>query len=69
MAIEGALMLPLGVLLVVGLAAWRPALAVLCPFAIGYGYLLWQLGVRLGAEWLDAHQPELLGALSPRRAG
>ncbi len=69
MAIEGALMLPLGVLLVVGLAAWRPALAILCPFALAYGYALWRLGVHLGAEWLDAHQPELLAALSPRRAG
>ena len=26
------------------------------------------LGVGLGAEWLDAHQPELLAALGPRRA-
>ncbi len=69
MTIEGALMLPLGVLLVVGLAAWRPALAILCPFALAYGYALWRLGVHLGAEWLDAHQPELLAALSPRRAG
>jgi ABC-2 type transport system permease protein len=68
MAVEGALMLPLGVLLAVGLAAWRPALAILCALAIGYGYALWRLGVRLGAEWLDAHQPELLAALSPRRA-
>jgi hypothetical protein len=42
---------------------------ILCPFALAYGYALWRLGVRLGAEWLDAHQPELLAALSPRRAG
>jgi ABC-2 type transport system permease protein len=69
MAVEGALMVPLGVLLVVGLVAWRPALVILCPFALAYGYALWRLGVRLGAEWLDAHQPELLAALSPRRAG
>jgi ABC-2 type transport system permease protein len=69
MAIEGALMLPLGVLLVVGLVLWRPALAILCPFALGWGYGLWRLGVHLGAEWLDAHQPELLAALSPRRGG
>lgn len=68
MAIEGALMLPLGILLVVGLAAWSPALAILCPVAVAYGYTLWRLGVGLGTEWLDAHQPELLAALSPRRA-
>ncbi len=69
MGVEGALMLPLGALLVVGLVAWRPALAILCPFSVGYGYALWRLGVHLGAEWLDAHQPELLAALSQRRAG
>jgi ABC-2 type transport system permease protein len=69
MAIEGALLLPLAALLVVGLVAWRPALVILCPFALAYGFTLWRLGVRLGAEWLDAHQPELLAALSPRRAG
>jgi ABC-2 type transport system permease protein len=68
MAVEGALMLPLGALLVVGLTIWPPALAILCPLAVGYGYALWRLGVHLGAEWLDAHQPELLAALSPRRA-
>lgn len=69
MAIEGALMLPLIGLLVVGLTVWPPALAILCPLAVGYGYVLWRIGVGLGAEWLDAHQPELLAALSPRRAG
>jgi ABC-2 type transport system permease protein len=68
MAIEGALMLPLAVLLVVGLVAWGPALAILCPVAVVYGWVLWRLGVGLGAEWLDAHQPELLAALGPRRA-
>jgi ABC-2 type transport system permease protein len=69
LAVESALMLPLGVLLVVGLVAWSPALAILCPFALAYGYALWRVGLHLGAEWLDAHQPELLAALSPRRAG
>jgi ABC-2 type transport system permease protein len=69
MAVEGALMLPLGILLVVGLVAWPPALAILCPLAVAYGYTLWRLGVGLGTEWLDAHQPELLAALSPRRGG
>jgi ABC-2 type transport system permease protein len=68
MSVEGALMLPLGVLLVVGLTIWSPALVLLCPFALAYGYVLWRLGVQLGAEWLQSHQPEVLAALSPRRA-
>jgi hypothetical protein len=66
--VAGAMMLPLGALLVVGLLVWRPALAILCPLSVAYGYVLWRLGVQLGAEWLRAHQPELLAALSPRRA-
>jgi ABC-2 type transport system permease protein len=68
MSIEGALLLPLGVLLVVGLTIWSPALVLLCPLSIAYGYLFWRLGVHLGAEWLQSHQPEMLAALSPRRA-
>jgi len=68
MSVEGALMLPLGVLLVVGLTIWSPALVLLCPFALAYGYVFWRLGVHLGAEWLQSHQPEMLAALSPRRA-
>jgi ABC-2 type transport system permease protein len=68
MSVEGALMVPLAALLVVGLTIWSPALVVLCPFAIAYGCALWRLGVHLGAEWLSSHQPELLAALSPRRA-
>jgi ABC-2 type transport system permease protein len=68
MSVEGALMLPLGVLLVVGLTIWGPALVLLCPFALAYGYVFWRLGVHLGAEWLQSHQPEVLAALSPRRA-
>ncbi len=32
------------------------------------GAWLWRVGLGLGAGWLDGHQPELLTALSPRRA-
>jgi ABC-2 type transport system permease protein len=68
-AVEGVALAPFGILLAVGIALWRPALAILCLAAPPYGYLFWRLGVRTGGEWLESHQPELLAALSPRRAG
>jgi ABC-2 type transport system permease protein len=67
-AAQGVLMLPLAVLVVVGVVSWTPALVLACPLAIGYGLLLWRIGLGLGAGWLAGHQPELLAALSPRRA-
>jgi ABC-2 type transport system permease protein len=69
MVVEGAAMTPFAVLLAVGVAWWRPALVILCVVAPAWGYLFWWLGVRVGAEWLESHQPELLAALAPRRAG
>jgi ABC-2 type transport system permease protein len=67
-AAQGVLLLPVLVLVVVGLLVWPPALAVACPVALGYGYLLWRVGLGIGARWLTDHQPELLTALSARRA-
>lgn len=67
--VEGAVLAPLAILAAVGIAWWRPALALVCLVAPPYGYVFWRLGVRVGAEWLQDHQPELLAALSPRRAG
>jgi ABC-2 type transport system permease protein len=55
-AAQGLLLLPL------------VALVVVCPLAILYGAWLWRVGLGLGASWLGGHQPELLAALSPRRA-
>ncbi|HZD38977.1 MAG TPA: hypothetical protein VE664_10080, partial [Actinomycetes bacterium] len=69
MVVEGAAMAPFGILLAIGVAWWRPALVILCLIAPPYGYLFWWLGVRVGGEWLERHQPELLAALAPRRAG
>jgi hypothetical protein len=67
-AAQGMLMLPLVALVVVGLVVWTPALFLVCPLAIVYGGWLWRVGLGLGAAWLDNHQPELLAALSTRRA-
>jgi hypothetical protein len=67
-AVQGMLVAPLVALVGVGLVAWPPALALVCPLAIAYGVLLWRVGLGLGAAWLAGHQPELLTALSPRRA-
>jgi ABC-2 type transport system permease protein len=67
-AAQGLLLLPLLVLVVVGLVVWPPALGVAGLVALGYGGFLWRVGLGLGAGWLAGHQPELLAALSPRRA-
>jgi hypothetical protein len=67
-AVQGVLVAPLAALVVAGLVAWPPALVLACPLAIGYGLFLWRVGLGLGAGWLGGHQPELLAALSPRRA-
>jgi ABC-2 type transport system permease protein len=67
-AAQGLLLLPLLALVAVGLTLWTPALVLVCPLAVAYGFLLWRVGLRLGASWLDGHQPELLAALSVRRA-
>jgi hypothetical protein len=67
-AAQGLLLLPLAVLVGVGLVLWPPALVLVCPLAIAYGAWLWRVGLGLGADWLAGHQPELLAALSARRA-
>jgi ABC-2 type transport system permease protein len=67
-AAQGLLLLPLVLLVGVGLVAWPPALVLVCPVAIVYGGWLWRVGLGMGSAWLAGHQPELLAALSPRRA-
>jgi len=67
-AVQSVLVAPLVAVVVAGLVAWPPALVLVCPLAIGYGVFLWRVGLGLGASWLGGHQPELLAALSPRRA-
>jgi ABC-2 type transport system permease protein len=67
-AVQSVLVAPLAAVVVAGVVAWPPALVLVCPLAIGYGVFLWRVGLGLGASWLGGHQPELLAALSPRRA-
>ncbi len=67
-AVEWALLAPVAAVVVVGIVWWKPALAVACPLALAYGALVWWLGVGLASEALRGRQPELLAALSPRRA-
>jgi ABC-2 type transport system permease protein len=66
-AAQGMLLLPLAAVVLVGLMLWTPALVLVCPLAVAYGYLLWRVGLGLGASWLTGHQPELLAALNVRR--
>jgi ABC-2 type transport system permease protein len=68
LTVEGVLLLPVAILVAVGVAAWRPALAIACPVALLSGLAVWRVGLGMSARWLRDHQPELLTALSPRRA-
>ena len=67
-AAQGMLLLPLAAVVLVGLMLWTPALVLVCPLAVVYGWFLWRVGLGLGTTWLTGHQPELLAALSIRRA-
>ena len=66
-AAQGILLLPVLALVVVGLVLWTPALVLVCPLAVVYGWFMWRVGLGLGTAWLTGHQPELLTALSARR--
>jgi ABC-2 type transport system permease protein len=68
-SVQSVMLVPVIALVLVGLLVWPPALVAAPVLGLAYGLVLWQAGLRLGAEWLAAHQPELLGALNPRRAG
>ena len=63
------LVLPVAVVAVATAVMWRPALAVTSAVAVGYGYLLWRVGIHMAARRAEGRIPELLEALSPRRAG
>jgi ABC-2 type transport system permease protein len=62
------LLLPVAGLTLAGLLAWRPLLLAVPPLAVGYGWLLWRKGVTSAAAWVWERQPELLDAVSRRRA-
>jgi ABC-2 type transport system permease protein len=68
-SVQSVMLVPVVALVAVGLLVWPPALVAAPLVGLAYGLVLWQAGLRLGAEWLAAHQPELLGSLNPRRAG
>jgi ABC-2 type transport system permease protein len=63
----GIALAPLAIGTLVGLFAWPPALAIAAVAAPPYGLLLVWLSRRYASRWINAHQPELLAALNPRR--
>lgn len=68
-SVQSVMLFPVIVAVLVGLLWWPPALVAAPLLGIGYGLVLWLAGLRLAAEWLAGHQPELLDKLNPRRAG
>lgn len=59
---------PLGAFIAFSASMWTPGLFISLPLSIGYGALVWQLGLRSSVRWLWWRQAELLAAVSPRRA-
>jgi hypothetical protein len=68
-SVQSVMVTPVVGLVLAGLFLWPPLLVAAPLLGLAYGLILWQAGLRLAAEWLATHQPELLGALNPRRVG
>jgi ABC-2 type transport system permease protein len=68
-SVQSITLTPVVGLLLIGLFVWPPALVAAPLLGLAYGLTLWQAGLRLAADWLTTHQPELLGTLNPRRTG
>lgn len=61
------LVFPISGLVIAGLRVWRPLLALAVPFSLGYGFLLYRIGLSIAADWLRGHESELLEAIGPRQ--
>jgi ABC-2 type transport system permease protein len=60
------LVAPVAALVLIGLYAWTPMLAVAVPLSIGWGATIYLIGRHIAAGWLRRHEAELLAALGPR---
>ncbi len=69
MALIAVLCLPVIAALVAALVLWRPGVAAVALFAVTYGYLVWRVTLTLAARRAAGRLPELLDAISPKRAG
>lgn len=69
MLVQGIVLLPVAALVVVGIVAWPPALALACPVALAEGAAVWRLGRNLAAGWLDTHHAELVQMFDSARTG
>lgn len=68
MVAQAVLLVPVVVAVAVAVVWWRPGLVLVVPLVLAWGYLCWRTGLRHAVSWLTPRQPELLDALSPRRA-
>ncbi len=63
------LCVPVVVAVLVALMLWRPGLVAVSLLAVVYGYLLWRASLAMAARRAEERLPELLDAISPKRAG
>ncbi len=69
MAVMVLVCVPVIVAMVVTLLVWRPGLVVVSVLTLVYGYVLWRASLGMAARRVDWRLPELLDAISPKRAG
>jgi ABC-2 type transport system permease protein len=66
---QGVLLLPVVGAVAAALAWWLPAMAIVVPVSLAWGYLCWRRGLAVAVRWLEPRHPEFLDSLSPRRTG
>jgi ABC-2 type transport system permease protein len=67
MVVQGALLTPVVIAATIAVLAFPPALIVVAPMAVGYGFVLWRVGLGMADRWAWWRQPELLKAVDPAR--
>ncbi len=69
MGVMAVLCVPVVIAVVGALAVWRPGLVAVSLVTVAYGYVLWRAGLAMAARRAEGRLPELLEAISPKRAG
>lgn len=69
MGVMAVLCVPVIIAAVAALVVWPPGLVAVGLAAVVYGYVLWRVSLAMAARRAEGRLPELLDAISPKRAG
>lgn len=61
---QGVLLLPVVGVVVAALAWWPPAMVVVVPLVLAWGYACWRSGLAYAVRWIEPRQSEFLEILS-----